>query len=257
MNLYSFLKKLIPAHIRNKTKKALIKLLVGNETSSLLTEFESISYSQEGEDRILFMLFGVLNKKSGFYVDVGAHHPQRFSNTCLSYMQGWRGINIDANQEAVALFQQERPRDINIAMGVGEKAEKLTFYVFDEPALNTFDTSVAQTVVDNSPYKIIEERIVEVRPLSEILDAYVPKGQEIDLLSVDVEGRDISVLKSNDWSRFVPSFIMVEDHSGFDQKEGFYLEEVLSSEISQYLRTKGYKAFAKTLNTVFFKANSA
>ncbi len=37
------------------------------------------SYSQEGEDLILRRIFN--DRASGFYVDVGAHHPRRFSNT--------------------------------------------------------------------------------------------------------------------------------------------------------------------------------
>ena len=89
-------------------------------------------------------------------------------------------------------------------------------------------------------------------PLAQILDSYLPKGQEIDFLSVDVEGRDLDVLKSNDWSRYIPLCILVEIHSGPDQKEGFSFNEVLTSEIAQYLQPKGYSVFAKTMNTVFF-----
>jgi FkbM family methyltransferase len=252
MKLYSFLNKLIPAPIKNKIKRALIKLLEKHEDSSLLGEYANVAYSQEGEDRILYSLFSLLNKKNGFYVDVGAHHPHRFSNTHLCYLQGWRGINIDANVEAIALFRETRPKDINVSIGVGEKAEKLTFYIFNEPALNTFDAKVAQNVVNNTPYKIIGERIVEVMPLSQLLDIYLPKGQGIDFLSVDVEGKDFDVLKSNDWSKYIPLCVLVEIHSGFARKEGFSFDEVLNSEITQYLQSKGYSVFAKTLNTIFF-----
>lgn len=238
--------------MKNQVKKELFRLLGGQEASSPLDGYANVAFSQEGEDKILYCLFSRLNKKDGFYVDVGAHHPHRFSNTYLCYLQGWRGINIDANAEAIALFRKTRPRDINVSIGVGEKAEKSTFYIFDEPALNTFDAKVAQNVVNNSAYKIIGERIVKVMPLSQILDIYLPKGQGIDFLSVDVEGRDLDVLKSNDWSRYTPLCVLVEYHSGFDRKEGFSFSEVLNSEITKYLQSKGYSIFAKTLNTIFF-----
>jgi hypothetical protein len=39
------------------------------------------SYSQEGEDLILAGLIG--DRPRGFYVDIGAHHPHRFSNTFI------------------------------------------------------------------------------------------------------------------------------------------------------------------------------
>jgi hypothetical protein len=106
------------------------------------------SYSQEGEDRVLssllFKLHGGKHINDGFYVDVGAHHPFLFSNTCLFYKQGWHGINIDAMPGSMAAFQKHRPRDINLESGVGQKAEKLKFFVFNELALNTFDESLAK-----------------------------------------------------------------------------------------------------------------
>ena len=52
------------------------------------------SFSQEGEDLVLARIFE--GKKNGFYVDIGAHHPTRFSNTHYFYRRGWSGINIDA-----------------------------------------------------------------------------------------------------------------------------------------------------------------
>jgi len=48
------------------------------------------SYSQKGEDIILRRILG--EKEVGFYIDIGAHHPKRFSNTYLFYKKGWRGI---------------------------------------------------------------------------------------------------------------------------------------------------------------------
>ena len=46
---------------------------------------------QEGEDSILARLF--LNKKIGFYIDIGAHDPIRYSNTYALYQNGWNGVN--------------------------------------------------------------------------------------------------------------------------------------------------------------------
>ena len=70
------------------------------------------SYSQEGEDMLLDRFLE--DRSVGFYVDVGAHHPKRFSNTYRLYCRGWRGLNIDANPGSMTLFQKLRPRDINV-----------------------------------------------------------------------------------------------------------------------------------------------
>ena len=73
-------------------------------------------FSQNGEDLILNRLLE--NKSNGFFVDVGAHHPVRFSNTYLSYLNGWNGINIDAMPNSMMIFDKIRPRDINIEVGL-------------------------------------------------------------------------------------------------------------------------------------------
>src|SRR6476646_5268501 len=66
------------------------------------------SYSQEGEDRVLasllFKIRGGKEVTDGFYVDVGAHHPFKYSNTCFFYARGWQGINIDAWPGSMAAF---------------------------------------------------------------------------------------------------------------------------------------------------------
>ena len=73
--------------------KSLIKSLIPGRVRALLRSqidyrqipYRQISYAQEGEDLILATLFDLRgSKRPGFYVDVGAHHPQRFSNTFLS-----------------------------------------------------------------------------------------------------------------------------------------------------------------------------
>ena len=56
-------------------------------------ELSLLSFSQEGEDLILNRFLG--KKEKGFYVDIGAHDPKRFSNTNIFYERGWTGINID------------------------------------------------------------------------------------------------------------------------------------------------------------------
>jgi hypothetical protein len=55
----------------------------------------SISWSQGGED--LALLHAILGKRDGLYIDVGAHHPSRFSVTRHLYQMGWSGVNVDAD----------------------------------------------------------------------------------------------------------------------------------------------------------------
>ena len=174
------------------------------------------SYSQDGEDMILKSFYENRKHYKGFYVDVGAHHPVRYSNTYFFYRKGWRGINIEPTPTAIKPFKILRSGDINLNIGVGSKKDRLTFYCFNEPALNTFSEEVALAADKKKKYKIIQEVKVEVLPLKDILEQYVPAGVKIDFLTVDVEGLDFEVLKSNDWVKFSPEYLLVEGHIDFE-----------------------------------------
>lgn len=200
------------------------------------------SYGQDGEDLILNRLLD--GQALGFYVDVGAHHPVRFSNTYLFYQRGWRGINIDAMPGSMKKFNKVRPRDINIECGVAGSAGKLMYHRFNEPALNTFDASEAERK-NKPPYQMIEAVEVAVERLDALLERYLPTGQQIDFLSVDVEGKDEEVLRSNDWSRYRPRFILAETL----RTDMLSLGEC---PVVQFLRTVSYRPVGKAYNTSFF-----
>lgn len=132
------------------------------------------SYSQEGEDMILRRLFE--NQTTGFYIDVGAHHPKRFSNTYYFYKKGWKGINIDAMPGSMKIFNKIRQRDINIEKAVSDKKQILTYYVFNEPALNGFSKELSEKRNNKNNYYIEKTIDIETYTLEEILDQYLPKG---------------------------------------------------------------------------------
>lgn len=202
------------------------------------------SYSQEGEDRILDRLLE--SAPRGFYVDVGAHHPIRFSNTFLFYRRGWRGVNIDAMPGSMRLFDKYRSRDTNIEAGIGLETATIPFYVFDEPALNSFDRDLSE-IRDDGPWKL--EKVIDVRvsPLREVLRGrLLPHENVPSFLTVDVEGRDLEALKSNDWSTFRPTYVLAES-------AGTTMEEAMQDPISAFMSSVGYRPIAKTANTMFYR----
>ena len=85
------------------------------------------SYSQEGEDMILRRLFE--RKDKGVYIDVGAHHPKKFSNTYYFYKKGWSGINLDAMPGSMLRFDKVRPRDLNIETAISDTKETLKYFI--------------------------------------------------------------------------------------------------------------------------------
>ncbi len=209
-----------------------------------LDPFVNLAYSQDGEDMVLRRLFE--GKERGFYVDVGAHHPYRFSNTCYFYRRGWRGINIDPNPDAIAEFRRDRPSDINVCVGVSDKTGDLSFHFFNEPALNTFDPDLATERARLPGYRLLEIRNVPVRRLDDLLSEHLPRERKIDFLSIDVEGMDLSVLRSNDWTRFRPRILLVEARERT-------VAAIENDPINVFAVTAGYRLIAKTLNTLIYE----
>lgn len=208
-------------------------------------QWQQRSWSQEGEDQILRRIFE--GQQSGFYVDVGAHHPMRFSNTYLFYRLGWSGINIDAMPGSMRAFCKKRPRDINIEIGVGLEAGEMEYYIFNEPALNGFSKKLSMEIVDNfCNYKIIDVKTIKVESLEKILESNLKLDQIIDFLTIDVEGFDFEVLKSNNWNKYRPRYVLVEL---FESS----LHKVDRESVVEFMIGRGYAIYAKCVNTVFFK----
>jgi len=188
----------------------------------------------------------LIRKKKGFYVDVGAHHPKRFSNTHYFYERGWRGINVEARPGSKKIFDKYRPRDVNLETAVSSESKTLIYYMFNDPALNGFSERIAKSRNGLNDYKIIDKIEMNTQSLSVILDKHLSENKHIDFFNIDVEGLDYDVLKSNDWNKFRPSIILVED-SEFD------LQNFSQSEIYRFLLKKEYNLIAKTFNTLFFR----
>lgn len=228
------LKTILP----KKVKEKLIDI-----NNNYLDGYALKSYSQEGEDMILRRLFE--RQKTGFYVDVGAHHPKRFSNTYFFYKKGWKGINIDAMPNSMKLFNKLRPRDINIEKPISDKKQTLTYYAFNEPALNGFSKKLSEERDGKENYFIEFTKDIETSTLEEILDHNLPHNHQIDFLSIDVEGLDFMVLKSNSFEKYKPKVILIEILNSS-------LSDIEDSEIAIFLKQVKYSIYAKAMNTVIF-----
>ena len=168
----------------------------------------TVSYSQFGEDLALINLIG---DRTGRYLDIGAHHPSRFSNTRLLYERGWSGVNVEANPELISAFKKVRARDTNISACVG-LLPNYTFTIFEEPAISTFNQEWKSKFL-SSGNAIQKEINIEGITLRNLLDTYFPDSA-LDILLIDAEGADYEILQSADFSSLPierhPRFILVE-----------------------------------------------
>ena len=199
-----------------------------------------INFSQSHEEKIILDLFK--NKKNGFYLDVGCHHPKRFSNTASLYKKGWKGINIDPNRSNLKLFNLFRKRDVNLCYFVSDKEKKFDYHIFDDSALNGNIKKERLSILQKMGYEIKKVKKVKSITLNKILETHSESFNNIDLLDIDVEGHDFEVLKSIDLNIYKVNVILIEVASN-------------ELEIDSYLQKHDYKSYILVDRNKFYIKN--
>lgn len=227
-----------------KIKKLIRRIILGYDISNYF-------FSYSGEDAILQNIFWkkIAGKEKGFFVDIGAYHPYKGSNTYLFYIGGWTGINIDARPGCMEAFKKIRPKDINLEIGISQEEGILTYYVIDDTSpMNSFSKKYLEHIGMDKQIK--KEIPVQVFPLKDILDKYSNHFKSIDIMNIDVEGYDLEVIKSNDWIKYRPKVIVIELECG-------NIQSVMTNKTALYLIELGYEIIAKNVvmknvSSVFF-----
>jgi FkbM family methyltransferase len=162
-------------------------------------------FAQHGEDRYLLDRYG----SKGLYVDVGANHPFKISNTYRLYREGWRGIVIDPLASLIAKHKSLRPLDIQLHGAVGdEHGGAINVWEFFPSVVSTTDENSA-SIYEKAGYPLLGAYSVPVYRLDHLLECFFPT-QIVDVLSVDVEGHELACLRSLDLERHRPRTIVVE-----------------------------------------------
>lgn len=202
-----------------------------------VTRFDSpisVSYSQAAEDLVL-MYF--LEKSEGFYIDIGAHHPNRFSVTRQLYAKGWSGINVDANPNLRKSFEDWRPRDTFLNLAVGSQDEYV-FTIFSESAMSTTNLAWKEKFIRGG-VEVIEEISVPGITMKDLFDL-TPSNKELDLVNLDIEGGDVEAISSlrinNQLPKKMPTWFLCETPSS--------VSKALESESVKLLKLLGYEPWA-------------
>lgn len=219
------------------------------ELSSI--SYAKMYYSQDGEDAVLAAFIENIPNCKGFYIDLGSHHPFKFSNTQYFYDRGWRGINIDATPGSMSLFNEYRREDINIEIGVSSSRHDLMFYIFEESALNSFNKKLSEDRIKKG-WKLIEKKVVKTVKINDLLSKYLKLNQKIDFMNIDIEGMELDILKNFNWKDYAPDYLMIEELSIVD-KDIIGFE---NSDLYCLLKIHHYSIVARTRRTLIFKHNA-
>lgn len=203
-----------------------------------------VSFAQNGEDLIAWHALHALGIRQPRYLDIGAHHPVRLSNTALFHLLGGRGMNIEPDPTLFAAFLARRPRDINLNFGVGPLAGEMTFFRMADPLLNTFSAAEAARLEREEGIRLADRTTVRIEKIDTLLDRwdFTP-----DFLTLDTEGHDLAILQSYDFTRRRPAVICVETLTFSTRTQGRKIFEV-----ADFLVSVGYRVHADTrINTLF------
>ena len=205
------------------------------------------SYSIEAEDLILKRLVDVLglapSGAPGFYVDIGAYHPIRHSNTYLFYQLGWRGVNVEPNPDAIEDFRSLRPLDTTLNCGISDTSKTLVNQRFNDPLVHGFFDLNHDHLLVRSGYVHLGSTTVDCLGVRELLKNYI--HQQIDILNIDIETHESVVLGAWNWEAYRPKLICVEIHT-------LTMTNVLETETASLLGANGYGLMSRVFQSAMF-----
>jgi FkbM family methyltransferase len=182
-------------------------------------------FPYEDENRLKEEFFG--HAKRGYFVEVGANDPQRWSQTFHLEQIGWSGVVVEPQPHLAELLRARRKaRVFAVACSAPENAGKrMTLHLAG--IHSSFDPMLK--VAQVRPEGTID---VPLRPLDDIL-AEAGAQTPIDFVAIDVEGHELEVLRGFDFARWRPRLILLEDL-------------VLDTRLHRFMRSRGYKWIRRT-----------
>jgi FkbM family methyltransferase len=161
------------------------------------------SYAENFEDVILSRVFK--DQKTGFYIDAGANDPEMHSVTKHFYDRGWSGVNIEPHQGFYGRLCRDRPRDVNLNVGLANSETTATFH---EEKSGKGISSLTTMFAGWNVGCVVEDRLIELTTLAKVCEQYA--RQPIDFLKIDVEGVERPACEGGNWSKWRPRIVLIE-----------------------------------------------
>lgn len=203
-------------------------------------DFKMKYYSQYGQDEYLLNeIFP--NKTDGYYVDIGANDGISLSNTKKMEELGWNGICIEPHPKRFSELLQNR-RCLCYNTAVSDKNDLLDFLCVEgysqmlSGILENYDKRHLDRIENEINLYGGEKSIIKVqsRRFSEIVNKV-----NIDYVSIDVEGSELNILNSIDFSKHNIKCFSIEN--AYD-----------SNELNLFLIDRGYMLVNSMGCDVFF-----
>lgn len=190
-------------------------------------------YSQFEQDKYVAETL-LPSMKSGVFVDIGADDGKRFSNSMyFEESAGFTGLCIEARKSAFDKLVACRTCICeNVAVDVEPNEAGVEFLEFEgygtglSGIVKNYDPRHLQRIAREKLHPDHKSTTVKVVPtctLQSLLDKY--QLFDIDVLSIDIEGGELEVMKSLDWSRVRIGVIVIENNYNDPAFRAFFLSK--------------------------------
>lgn len=190
-------------------------------------------FRQEIEADVLDAYFS--NRKPGYFVEVGAFHPELLSQSKRLEDLGWSGIMIEACEEHAVRCRNNRTSKV-IQVACGSPSQHGTTMKLAK--LGGISTIRADRFENDRRYG--EYETVNVVTLNSVLET--ESLNSIDFISIDVEGAEMDVLAGFDIDRWKPPLVLIEDH-------------IENDDIHNLMKHHGYRRVRRTGDNSWYVHN--
>lgn len=180
------------------------------------------SYSQLNQD---IWVLEMLQKRDGYFVEFGAHHPENLSNTKLLELHGWRGVSVDPFPMG---DWSTRPNTVLVESAVTADGRDVEFIKADELG------GISEHIGAHADAVKTKERVSlpTITPVDVLTIAAAPRT--IDYISLDVEGAELEILRAFPFDTYDVKLLTVEHN----------FEMAKRIDIRNFLRTKRFRILA-------------
>ena len=143
----------------------------------------------------------------------------------------WSGVTIDPIQSNFRMQKIIRPRDKQYQKIISSNKTGITFYQLSPWELSTTDLNLMQERIARGAKLIRTKESFSISLELIYLENPIIRPS---LLSIDVEGAEMDVLQSNNWNKYIPDIICIEEINN----------PLQNSEIRTYLLDKDFELVA-------------